>query len=126
MRKPRILVKVSVARDGSLVLKTTTVKTVRNKLYPAGGDRLGPVLIDTKKHLGITKRAVPILMDLFERAGCDGDGFGDIDWFQSDDGKCVFGWLGPNKVRWHPRTFAKADRSRDGYFREGEYVELDR
>jgi hypothetical protein len=110
--------------DGKLQLATTTEEEVDGILYPAGGGNLGPVLIDSKKYLGIEEQAVPILKRLFAEAGCDGDGFGDIDWGICDTGVYVFSWLGPNLVQWDPATFGEADRSSGARFREGEYQVL--
>ncbi len=109
---------------GKLQLATTTAVQVDGILYPAEGHRLGVVLVGSKKHLGVEEQAVPILKKLFDDAGCDGDGFGDIDWSENGDKGCVFGWLGPNKVRWDPKTFNQANRSKDARFREGEYQVL--
>lgn len=119
MKENKILVKVYMD-DDLLTLETTTEKIVEGKLYPAGDGRIGVVLRDSKKYLGVTKDAVPVLEDLFRRAGCDGDGFGDIDWYESGNVFC-FGWLGPNKIQWDPTTFEEADRAVDAYFRKGEY-----
>ncbi len=114
--------KVSKNADGHIVLETTTEDEVKDILYPAGGSRLGPILVDSKQHLEVTKDAVPLLRKLFEDAGCDGDGFGDIEWSKSADGKYIFGWLGPNKVTWDPKTFGDADRSVDSSFQEDQFI----
>lgn len=103
--------------DNKLELATTRLETVEGILYPAGGQRLGVVLMNSGKHLGVEKRAVPILKQLFVEAGCDGDGFGDVSW----DDKFTFGWLGPNKIRWNPATFKRADRAIGAKFRDGKY-----
>ncbi len=112
--------------DGKLELATTTQEVVEGVLYPAGDGRIGVVLLDSKKHLGVEELAIPILKQLFAEAGCDGDGFGDIDWFIDAGGRPVFGWLGSNTVRWDPDTFAEADRASDAAFRDGEYQILRR
>ncbi len=111
--------------NGDLQLATVTNEIVKKILYPIGSSRIGVVLIDTKRHLGIEKQAIPILKKLFSESGCDGDGFGDIDWYKMNDGKFTFGWLGPNTVQWNPKTFKEADRSAHAAFQEGEYQTLD-
>lgn len=103
-----------------LELATTSLETIKEILYPSGGQRLGVVLMDSEKHLGVEKQAVPILKQLFVEAGCDGDGFGDVSW----DDKFAFGWLGPNKVQWNPATFKQADRAVGAKFRDGKYQVL--
>ena len=119
-------VEISVDQDGRLVLEAdTTHSLVGSELYPAGGSNLGPVLMDSRKNLGIRKSAIPTLRRLFEEAGCDGDGFGDIDWYKAGDGRLVFSWLGPNSVRWHPSTFHDADRSKNARFWEDGFIEVD-
>ena len=110
---------------GELELATTTNDVVAGILYPAGGGRIGALVMDSKKHLGIEEQAIPVLQELFEKAGCDGDGFGDINWSKAGDGRCIFGWLGPNTVRWSPATFPEADRSVGARFREGEFQVID-
>lgn len=111
---------------GKLQLATTTAVQVEDILYPAEGHRMGVVLIDSKKHLGIERQAVPVLKKLFAEASCSGDGFGDIDWHKMEDGRYAFNWLGPNKVRYTPKTFNQASKANRACFQEGEYQVLNK
>ena len=111
---------------GKLQLATTTAVQVDGVLYPAEGHRMGVVLIDSKKHLGVEEQAVPVLKKLFAKAGCSSDGFGDIDWYKAEDGLYTFSWLGPNKVRWNPKTFSQADSAKQARFQDGEYQVLNK
>ena len=126
-----ILVRVRVVGK-SIELATKTADIIDGKLYPAGGPRIGVVVINTRKHLGIEKTAIPILKRLFSESHLElGDLHaqdsmsyeGDIQWWKAGKDFC-FGWLGPNKVRWRIDSFSQACRTGDDAFRPGEFVTL--
>jgi hypothetical protein len=119
--KRRNQVYVTVRLKGkSLELATTTENVIDDVLYPAGGNRIGVVLINSKKHLGVEKRAVPVLEELFAKSQFEPGDLGDIQWWKAGGGFC-FGWLGPNKVRWPINTFIQACHTKDDAFRPGEF-----
>lgn len=122
MAKEDIVARVSM-ENGKLVFETFSDDEIKDKLYPHGNGRIGAVILDTEKHLGITKEALPKLKELFEKSPSSGDGLGDIDWFKSNDGKLNFGWLGGNK-----RVFESGDevyKAKGASFVEDKFVLLD-
>ena len=58
---------------------------------PAGQTRLGSVLCDTNKYLGVSRQA----FDLMKKIKVGRDCVGDIDWFWCEDGTYAFSWWGP-------------------------------
>jgi len=120
-----IYVTVRLTKSGLLELTTTTEKVIDNILYPFGCGRIGVVLMDSKKHLGVEEQAIPILRKLFESSGPSGCGIGDIDWFKTGDNYYVFGWLGPNRVLWHPDNFICLHHAGGATFKENEYQILE-
>ena len=115
---------VTVRRKGDdLELATTTDKVIEEILYPCGNGRIGVVLLNTKKHLGIEEKAVPVLQQLFQESECRPGCLGDIGWWGAGALLC-FSWLGPNKVRWPIGTFHKACHTDDDAFRPDEFQML--
>ena len=116
-----IYVTVRLTESGLLAMETTTEKVIDDILYPFGCGRIGVVLIDSKKHLGVEKEAVPILRKLFKASIPSGGSIGNIDWFQTGDGYFVFGWLGPNQVLWNPLNFKSIQHAGGAQFKENQY-----
>ena len=95
MPKSKLRVQIT-AYKGNYVIETLNPKSKDDVFYPVGGSRIGSVLIDTEKYLGISKEAMKLLQTLTKV----GDDIGDVDSFQDDTGKYVFAWLGDlNSVR---------------------------
>jgi hypothetical protein len=80
------------AYKGFLIIEAL-IKEEHSDWVPAGSGRIGCILIDTKTHLGISDEAFELLKEIPQSL----DDIGEVDWFDSDDGKRVFGWLGPTK-----------------------------
>jgi hypothetical protein len=59
--------------------------------YPLGQTRIGSVLVDTKKLLGVSRQA----FELMKKIEVGRDCIGDIDWWRCDDGTYAFAWFGP-------------------------------
>lgn len=76
-----------------VVFKALVEKSTDEIILP-GGSKIGLVLIDTKKNLGVTKEAEPYLKDMFKNHISSGDDIGEFDHYQADDGVYVLNWLG--------------------------------
>jgi hypothetical protein len=80
---------------------------------PAGGDKIGCVLNDTAKNLGVSPEAIELLKTI--PAGTDG--IGEVMWFETESHGFAFGWLGPPSRLVDPSD-AEGDRCfavRDAY-----------
>lgn len=75
---------------GQLCIETVNPKEKDKDFIPAGGSKIGCVLINTEKKLGLSKEAVEFLRGV----KIVGDDIGDVDTFTSDKGDGVFAWLG--------------------------------
>lgn len=85
---PDLKVKVT-AHKNFIVIEPLQLKEDKN-LIPPGNGKIGTVLIDTKKYLGMSKEAVKTLKKLKKSY----DDIGDILTWKSADGKHCFGWIG--------------------------------
>lgn len=82
-------VKVHITKyENYLIIKTIKPEKDEN-FIPAGGNKIGCVLIDTKKHLGMSDEAFNLMKEIKK----SGDDIGDFDTWETDKGQCV-GWLG--------------------------------
>jgi len=126
MLNKKILAKITLIGKDTLKFECLSDKPVRDKIYPPGNGRIGTVVLNSIKNLGIEKKALPVLKKLFDDAECDGGDMGDIDWFRSDNGKGNFAWLGDPV-----RIFKLKDetyKARGNYYMDalhnGEFVQL--
>jgi hypothetical protein len=90
MSEENIKVKVT-CHEGFLVITTVKPKQDKN-FFPSGGSKIGCVLIDTGKYLGMSHEAFK-LMKTVQKSG---DDIGEVDTWESVKGQC-FSWLGPTK-----------------------------
>lgn len=68
--------------------------------HPTGGTKMGCVLVDTGKQLGVSQEALDLMPVV-----CRGrDDIGDIDWWACDAGYWAFSWWGPIYRVINPRT----------------------
>jgi hypothetical protein len=104
MSDENIKVKVT-CHEGYLVIETVD-PTQDDNFYPSGGVRIGCVVIDTEKYLGMSNEA----FELLKTMKLSGDDIGDISTFQSAKGDC-FSWLGPVK---RLADVSQSESSRDG------------
>lgn len=121
-----ILAKISL-HNKNLILESLVTREIKNKIYPAGGSKIGTTVFHTAENLGITKRAVPILHKLFENAKTDGGDLCDIDWFESIEFGFCFGWLGPLKRIINPiKIIYKSNNCQfSSAFLKKQYIELE-
>jgi len=77
------------AHENFIVIEPLQLEEDEN-LIPPGNGKIGTVLIDTKKYLGMSKEAVKTLKKLKKSL----DDIGDISTWKSVDGKHCFGWIG--------------------------------
>lgn len=97
--RDRLEMRVAVGEyRGYIVVEALKPEEKADVFYPAGGSRIGCVLLDTRKHLGISKRAYALMTQV--RRGHDD--LGDLDAFETRDkrtnkltGKWCFAWIGP-------------------------------
>jgi len=85
-----IKVKV-VAYENYLIITTVKPESDEN-FVPSGGTKIGCVLVDTGKYLGMSEQAFNLMKTIKK----SGDDIGDIDTWESNKGQC-FAWLGPIK-----------------------------
>jgi len=78
------------AHKGIIVIETKD-PAADNDFIPAGGSRIGCVLINTKDRLGISGEA----LELLKKIPRSGDDIGEVDTFTSNKRGDVFTWLGP-------------------------------
>ena len=89
---PRVLV---TAHEDFIII--TTENVVEDKEFvPNGNGKIGCVLLDTEKNLGVSDEALVLL----KKVPTSGDDIGDVDCFISGD-KGVFSWLGGPKSLKH-------------------------
>jgi hypothetical protein len=78
------------AYKGILVIEAQEPEKPDPDWVPIGPGKIGCVLCNTKKNLGVSEEALALLA-LVKRSR---DAIGDVDWWAADDGTKVFGWLG--------------------------------
>jgi hypothetical protein len=100
-----IKVKVTCYKEFLII---EAVKPDKDKNFiPTGGSKIGCVLIDTEKYLGMSDEAYELLKTIKP----SNDAIGDVmTWEANEMGHC-FGWLGPIKRLVNPKT---SECSRDG------------
>lgn len=76
--------------NGLVVIETLKPEKDEDFIPVTEPGKVGSVLIDTGKHLGISKEALAIMKDLY----ISHDDIGDVDAWKAGDRDC-FGWLGP-------------------------------
>lgn len=106
MSEENLKVKVT-CHEGFLVIETVD-PTQDDNFYPAGGSRIGCVVIDTEKYLGMSNEA----FELLKTMKLSGDDIGDVSTFQSLKGDCL-SWMGPVKRLVH---VSECETSKDGIF----------
>jgi hypothetical protein len=104
MSKAKIKVKVT-CHEEFLVIETVD-PTADENFIPYGGSKVGCVLIDTEKYLGMSDEAFKLIKTLH----VSGDDIGDISTHDSVKGQS-FSWLGPVK---RLLEIPKCDTSSDG------------
>lgn len=82
-------VKVTAYKD-NLIIQTVD-KTADKNFVPVGPGKLGSVLMDTKKFLGMSKEAV----ELSKTMPRGTDAIGDMSTWMATDGRACFSWFGP-------------------------------
>ena len=88
----KLRVQVTAYKD-HIIIETLDPKEKKDVFYPINAGRIGCVLLDTAKHLGISRQGLELLK-LLERVQ---DDIGDVDSFESAVKGHVFGWIGdPN------------------------------
>lgn len=80
-------------------------KDIGNGWYPTGQGRLGCVITDTKKSLGISEEALKLMKSISPNR----DAIGDISWWEVNDGTHAFAWWGSVHRVINPST-AEGDR----------------
>jgi hypothetical protein len=83
--------KVFVHSDQLVIVPSNPLGGIGDDWWPTGGTRLGCVLTDTKRRLGVSKEALLLMREI--EVGCDA--IGDIDWWRCYDGTYAFSWWGP-------------------------------
>lgn len=112
-------IKVRVlAHDGNIVIVPEAAEEgIMDRWWPTGGNRMGCVVEDSRRRVGISKEAI----DLMRGIKTGRDSIGDIDWHWCVDGTYAFGWWGAiyRIIRPHEDIGA-----RDFKVHPGEYVEV--
>lgn len=88
MSEPELLARVS-AHKGVLIF-IGYGPAPRDAWVPAGGGRIGCVVLDSAKNVGISPEA----LELLRKIPRSHDAIGDVDWWKCDDDTCAFAWLG--------------------------------
>ncbi len=84
-------VKVVAYKNHLVMIPQEPEKGIGKGWYPTGSeDRLGCVLTDSKKNLGISKQALQIMQQVKRNQ----DAVGDLGWWRCDNGKYAFSWWG--------------------------------
>lgn len=87
--KPELMVAI-FGYKGCLVITTLQPEKKMEEWTPIGPGKIGCVIGNTKKNLGVSKEA----LELMGKVETCGDDIGDIDWFSVNDGTHAFGWIG--------------------------------
>ena len=99
-------IKVKVVEyNGELIIETLKPEQDEN-FTPSGNGRIGCVLINTGKYLGMSREA----WNLIKTFHVSGDCIGDVMTWRCNDGRECFGWIGSVGRRIGP----DAELSRDG------------
>jgi hypothetical protein len=108
-------IKVQVtAHSGYIIINT--IKPDKDKNFvPNGNGRVGCVLTNTKKHLGMSNEAFKLLKTVKK----SGDDIGDVMAYHSGD-QDIFGWLGPVKRLVNP---VRSESDSTG-IQDIEYIEI--
>ena len=91
--------------------------------WPTGGSKMGCVVGDTKKHLGVSKEALELMRDI----EVGPDDVGDISWWWCADKTCGFSWWGPIYRIIDPDTAVSARGfaiSNNPHVFDGQYIEI--
>jgi len=96
-------VKVTAYKQ-NLIIETIDEKEDKN-FIPVGGSRMGCVLIETDKYLGMSEEAFKLLKTLKKSS----DDIGDVTAWKVNDDRDCFGWIGGLK-RIVNMTTAEGDR----------------
>ena len=73
-----------------LIIETLKPEKDKNFMPVTELGKVGSVLMDTEKHLGISEEALAFMRKL----QVSGDDIGEVDAWQTTDGRGCFGWLG--------------------------------
>lgn len=86
-------VKVVAHGDHIVCIPSTPEKNIGHKgqWWPTGDGKLGCVIGNTKKNLGVSQEAI----DLMKKVEMGTDAIGDIDWWWCDNETYAFSWFGP-------------------------------
>jgi hypothetical protein len=88
--RSKLKVKVVAYNDRIVIVPLEPDKDLGDGWFPAGGGRIGCVLLDTKKSLGLSEEALALM----PRMKRNHDDMGDLDWFACHDGTYAFSWFG--------------------------------
>jgi hypothetical protein len=108
------------AYKGSLIIDLIATKSIENEVATSldGPTRIGQVIMNTGKHLGVSKEAYQILKTIKRGR----DDLGDINWFVTTNNNMnahAFSWLGGPKQIVNPE-WAEGGRA----YVLGAYVEI--
>jgi len=92
--------KVKVTAHEQYLIIETIDETEDKNFIPVGGSRIGCVLIETSKYLGMSEEAFKLLKTLKK----SGDDIGDISSWKTDKNEDCFSWLGGFKKLVHIPT----------------------
>lgn len=107
--------KVKVTEYKNCVVIETLKPEKDDDFIPIGPGKVGSVLINTGKHLGISKEALTFMRGL----KISRDAIGEVDAWITDDGRSCFGWLGGLKRIVGP----EAELPKTG-FQDIDYIEI--
>lgn len=65
-------------------------KDIDNEWWPTGQGRIGCVVGNSKKNLGVSKEALAVMKGVRK----NWDSIGDLGWWKCDDGTHAFSWFG--------------------------------
>jgi hypothetical protein len=104
------------AHKGILVITLVATKSIPNECHLSLDNPgcIGQVIMDTKRHLGVSKQAMALLKTVRRSH----DDIGDVDWFKTGN-KYAFGWLGGMHVLKNPKTIEGSSQ-----YEIGDYVEI--
>lgn len=82
--------KVKITEYTGVIVIETLKPEADKDFVPVGPGKVGSVLTNTRKHLGISKKALVLMKKL----PVSSDDIGEVDAWKAGDRDC-FGWLGP-------------------------------
>jgi|GEM_PF-2010552 len=107
-----------LAHEGNLVMVPLAPEEgIDDDWWPTGGDKMGCVVGDTRRRLGVSKEAIGLMRGIKRNR----DAIGDIGWWRCHDGTYAFSWWGPIFRIIHPND---AEGSRDFATHPDQYVEI--